>query len=340
MQEDDEAFDAAAAAFEKKLLSAPFCNAAFLPLLGGTVSCVGVHGSTLLQLVAPGHVGHGSKTADASNEHSGQVSTGAAALYGSASITLGASVLSAVSRTEMHGNSTIASQASHLHAASSVMMQQQPVLRAPPMRKIAHTGLRLPGHVIEAEPGSADVIVSQDLRAYLASRAAAASSLTRSDRVYFDWTPHTLLNSALPAPFPVLRADSVSGEYDNMSSNDPSGCDSSIPFVDASGHGHLDGYEATLSYITGYTLTLTEPYFGPAVQGGKPRISLKTNLTPTEAAATSASSKLSLPALTPVVLSELQFSQPATALSAHPSLPFVLAGFVDDSIALLAPLAT
>jgi hypothetical protein len=99
----------------------------------------------------------------------------------------------------------------------------------------------------------------------------------------------------------------------------------------------------TISRVAGQKITLDSPYLGPAVHNGFPRVYLRTNLTPS-VPPPACNLPMRGPAATLCsegwpgqVLARISLSQPATALEAHPYLPYAVAGCWDDSITVVSP---
>lgn len=168
--------------------------------------------------------------------------------------------------------------------------------------------LSLPGHIIQAEWGSNELILSHSLEHYLASSITSVTCRTRSDRLYIDWS--TVANNETSSVNP-----------------DP------VPYIDSNGAGHVDGIETRIEQIFGHTVLLKEPYCGPTVKAGFPRIYLSTNLVPCSTGVKdySSTSHGSVDRL----LHKLTFHNAVTSVEAHPSLPYIVLGFLDNTIQIL-----
>ena len=176
--------------------------------------------------------------------------------------------------------------------------------------------LSLPGHVIRAEWGSRELILSHSLDHYIASSIAAATTRSRSDRLYLDWTVS-------------VSPDSTIGRISD---------DSMAPYVDSNGKGHIDGIECRIDQIFGHTVLLKEPYCGPTVEAGFPRVFLRTNLVPVSSNASNNQVSKDSPMTASVdrLIQKLSFHTAVTAIEAHPSLPYVVLGFLDNAVQILS----
>ena len=144
------------------------------------------------------------------------------------------------------------------------------------MKKCQEVSLTLPGHVVRAEAGSTEVWVSQDLREYLAAPYVAATSTTRSDMVYFDWQISRAAAAVAAAAgdgsdsSPAAKRTRGEGEKGSGA-----GCLDAFALVGpGSGSYHL------AEYVSEAVVRLSEPYRGPTVAAGQPRVYLRTNLRP------------------------------------------------------------
>ena len=115
--------------------------------------------------------------------------------------------------------------------------------------------LTLPGYVLSAEEGSVDVIVTRDLRAFLAPLLVAESSNNRSSLVIFDWR---LADKA--------EARNVTRDGDTVISRGVEGSTSCSRY--------------SLSRVTRSVVSLVAPYCGPRIVAGLPRVYLRTALRP------------------------------------------------------------
>ena len=125
-------------------------------------------------------------------------------------------------------------------------------------RKSVQMGCTLPGHIVSATMGSHEVVVSHDLRTYLVADYLAPQSNFRSDEIKFDWHSHSS-GSLLSAMFQNLNSTVKETQHER----DPR---------------YQEQYQ--LSRVTEYVLVLKEPYLGPDVKSGCPRVVMKTNLMP------------------------------------------------------------
>ena len=176
--------------------------------------------------------------------------------------------------------------------------------------KTEHIGCTLPGHLISATLGEREVVTSHYLEQYLSSSVLSQSSLERSDRIVFDWSLSTQT-------------------YSSSSSSSSSGPERA-PFVDSNGRAcGDDSLEGKVDQIFGNTLLLKEPYCGPNVSGGYPRIRLRSNLvshtTPQVAAASVGGKERTI-----------MMPSAVAALASHPVLPYVLAAGQGDALYVIS----
>jgi len=106
--------------------------------------------------------------------------------------------------------------------------------------------LTLPGKVVSAEHGSTEIIVSHALDQYLAVASTAASNPSRSHNIYLDWSQAACVMNAKPKNRTAA----------------------------------LLGTAYTLLHVQPHVITLSEPYQGPSVEHGQPRVVVRTNLAP------------------------------------------------------------
>lgn len=104
--------------------------------------------------------------------------------------------------------------------------------------------LTLPGHVVSVEHGGTEVVVSRPLDSFLAVASTAASNPSRSQFVFLDWH-----SRAAAEPVASSASGAASGAH-------------------------------TLAHMQPNVLTLLEPYVGPTVERGEPRVLVRTNLAP------------------------------------------------------------
>ena len=177
--------------------------------------------------------------------------------------------------------------------------------------KTEHIGCTLPGHLISATLGEREVVTSHCLEQYLSSSVLSQASLERSDRIFFDWS---------------LSTETYLSSSSSSSSTGPE----RAPYVDSNGRAcGDDSFEGKVDQIFGNTLLLKEPYCGPTVSGGYPRIRLRSNLvshTPPPVAPASVGGKGRTIAIPSAV----------TALASHPVLPYLLAAGQGDALYVIS----
>ena len=171
-------------------------------------------------------------------------------------------------------------------------------------RRSTDYALTLPGNVVRAVPGEREVLVSCDLREFLTDSALGRSLPGKSSMLEFDWSRQ----HAHPA---LLCTNEVQPRE-------------SVPLRTRS---HFD-----LAAVHSHTLHLMAPYHGPAVTNGHPRVLLRTTLTPRGNGAEVVQAKGSNPWQKEVELT----SAPATAITAHPSLPYLVVGDRDDNVKIVS----
>jgi len=147
----------------------------------------------------------------------------------------------------------------------------------------------LPGFVVNATPGERAVTVSHDLRSYLCSDLISHSFPSRSSQVLFAWP------SDLKAP-PACQ--------------------------NIAGLQKLDG-------VNSHTLELREPYMGPIVRAGVPRVRIRTNLIPS--APKSSESRKTIKSDIFVRAGKTG----ATVMETHPCLPYIIIGTRADEVYVL-----
>ena len=164
-------------------------------------------------------------------------------------------------------------------------------------RRTTDYSLTLPGNVVRAIPGEREVLVSHDLRDFLTDSALGRSLPGKCSSLQFDWSRQESIN--LLSSFKV-----------------------SLPLRTSS---HFD-----LAAVHSHTLHLMAPYHGPAVTNGHPRVLLRTMLAPRGNGGDIQGEKGHLHKDVELT------SAPATALAAHPFLPYLVVGDKDDNIKIVS----
>lgn len=225
-----------------------------------------------------------------------------------------------------------------------------PALQRTP--SISHT---LPGHLLEASPGNYTIVASHDMSPYL----CPISAMVTTPFGGVDMEQHNASNNIFETSSERPVTSSSSNRKTLPGSRSGVVClDWSVPSVGlliAGGPWPLNAPSAecwsgwgglkktcTLTRVAGQKLTLDSPYMGPPVRNGQPRVYLRTNLTasvppPTSSLPVGASTSCCPVGMPGQVLSRIPLSQPATALEAHPFLPYVVIGCWDDSITVISP---
>jgi uncharacterized membrane protein YgcG len=146
------------------------------------------------------------------------------------------------------------------------------------MKKCPEVCLTLPGHVVRAEAGSTEVWVSADLREYLAAPHIAATSTTRSDMVYFDWQLSRAAAAAAAAATAGRHDADGSFQVPKRARGDAAAGNSNVDAFALVGPG--SGSYHLAEHVSEAVVRLSEPYRGPTVAYGQPRVYLRTNLRP------------------------------------------------------------
>jgi hypothetical protein len=186
------------------------------------------------------------------------------------------------------------------------------------MRRGSEISTTLPGHIVSAEPGSHEVVVSHDLQAYLCAEVALQTAYSKCSDVRFDWTfPHGVLEA--PA------------DPEELAVTGPGG----VPYS----HTCSDN---TVAQISPHRIVLQRPYVGPMVLHCQPRVLLRAALVPcgrtanANATAVASSSRAASRGVSGVYGSTTVPEQ-YTALCAHPTYPFLVAGTRSDKVVIINP---
>lgn len=161
------------------------------------------------------------------------------------------------------------------------------------MRKTFQNCFTLPGHIVSIDSTGCKITVSDDLSQYLTTSTMAGSLPSRSCSVCFDWH--------------VAEENASISHYSGVK-----------------------GIVYTLEDVRNRTLLLSEPYEGPPVSCGNPRVYIKTNLvsvtTPDNPSTNSTTFMQSR------VFKSIAASDQVTALAQHSFLPFIVAGLADGTV--------
>lgn len=175
-------------------------------------------------------------------------------------------------------------------------------------RKSIKPVLTLPGFIVAAETGICEIIVSRELHQFLVSHRMSSTTPSRSSELFFNWS---------------------------FGSVDSQNCH---PLLDQRG----TQCRCTIDNISGFEIVLNEPYLGPTVSQGQPRVLLRTNLT--IAPSVAENPLISGPQLRQKMgsgeVTRVINSSPAnqvTSLTCHPSLPYAVVGFLDHQLTILSP---
>jgi hypothetical protein len=185
------------------------------------------------------------------------------------------------------------------------------------MRRCPEISTTLPGHIVSAKPGNLEVMVSRDLQAYLCQDSTVHCFPSKRSDVRFDWT---LLHGLLE-PCAVPEELEVTG---------PGG----VPYS----HTCSDN---TVAQIASDRIVLRKPYVGPTVLRGQPRVLLRAALIPcdrtTNAYATAIASSRAVSRGVSGVYGSTTVPELYTALCAHPTYPFLVAGTRSDKVVIINP---
>eukprot|EP01036_Dinobryon_divergens_P026922 gene26922-35619_t len=176
-----------------------------------------------------------------------------------------------------------------------------------PLRPSGHGfALSLPGILLSARPGDREVVSSHSLERYLCpAGAAAASARSRSPLLQFSWR---------------LGGDSEEKDRDRdrqrevelLGATDCQVCSSAVEEL-----------------APGRLVLLSQPYLGPLVVHGSPRVRMQTCLQP------SWDPNLTSPVTAAPVSRERSLGWACSAVVPHPQLPYALLARADDSIQVL-----
>lgn len=319
MQEDDGNHEA------NPLLRAPPCTPSFPTWLNGRYSVQGEYGKSTIRITRIDQMvpveSHNSKA----DHHTTKINQSASFAPPSGFASIGKTT------NENILNDCTPKAPSHFGSVSP-KCQLSNVLH-----KCAELSMTLPGHIIKAEVGSKEITVSTNLEKYLASAPVSTSASDRSHRVYIDWS--------------MANADSFQ--------QIPSSVELEVVPYYHEGRAYYNGYEACVEQIYGHTILLKDTYFGPEITMGYPRgVRLHTNLAPVICSSSSVTSAASI---YPATLLSNSYQSNAsiqvqringvygyitapklidvhtavTALEAHPSLPYIIVGYIDDQLQLL-----
>jgi hypothetical protein len=185
------------------------------------------------------------------------------------------------------------------------------------MRRCPEISTTLPGHIVSAKPGNLEVMVSRDLQAYLCQDSTVHCYPSKRSDVRFDWT---LLHGVLE-PCAVPEELEVTGS-------------GGVPYS----HTCSDN---TVAQIASDRIVLRKPYVGPTVLRGQPRVLLRAALIPcdrtTNAYATAIASSRAVSRGVSGVYGSTTVPEQYTALCAHPTYPFLVAGTRSDKVVIVNP---
>jgi hypothetical protein len=216
------------------------------------------------------------------------------------------------------------------------------------LQQSAHGGLSytLPGHVVEANPGSDIVKVSFDPRNFLISKQLAASVTSKSSSLLFDFSSVVSYSGG----------DKGCDDAECDKAAKPSVTAFLYKDVSKTNERKATARTASLHSVRSvdlFTIQLWEPYAGPVVQNAYPKVRLRTSLE-----TISRSSKLCAFDYRGVAqrkrdlfiqkniqcLQDIVLGEPATALAtnhtrntANTATPYLVIGRRDDSVKLYSP---
>jgi len=163
------------------------------------------------------------------------------------------------------------------------------------LRKCSQHNYTLPGHVVSVDKGGYEVVFSEDLSSYLTSSTLAICIPSHSSSVSFDWH---------------------------------------LAQGPSSGHSKRDRNSSlnNICDIRNRGFTLSEPYQGPSVAAGVPRVYLRTNLAIEHVVPQNLNPRSSMQRR---VFRSIDLPDHVTALAQHPSLSLIVAGTVSGEIVIL-----
>lgn len=199
--------------------------------------------------------------------------------------------------------------------------------------KCSYFSYTLPGQVVRAIPGECEILVSHDLQYYLGNTAATNSSISRSSDVLLQW---------------LHLSDSRCGDSFRLSQL----------FTQACKIADYDSQEATIYSVRTNALVLNEPYQGPEVEDGYPRVQLRTKLLAQHhpsSVGSSSSSRYHISSNVTAYTNDVDFQSylllhecpiPSTSLNlqpssvssilTHPALPLIFLGQEDGRVLTLS----
>jgi hypothetical protein len=187
----------------------------------------------------------------------------------------------------------------------------------------------LPGHIISAETGSCDVIVSHDLQAHCCGQLGASSVFSKSHEIMFDWSPRIdgITGQVVASTLQAETKSELSEEY--LYPVNAEILQDGVPYKGTTSTN-------VISSVSHHRICLSRPFVGPTVACGVPKVYMRTNLVssgrPSAAAAAAAETlSESRSHVSTVPLGHCT----VTALTAHPVLPLLVAGTLDDNILVL-----
>jgi hypothetical protein len=187
----------------------------------------------------------------------------------------------------------------------------------------------LTGFVHEAQPGSYTILTSHDLSPFLTTITDTRPLTHRMNQTHktdCDGVTHRITTPT-----------------DSFSNSPSKACLISFLAIDPTGGGEggregvqdsLNSHHSVLR-IKGCVITLERPYNGPSIVNGVPRVVLRTNLIPSSACLPTGRGG-GRRAETESIAS-ISLASPATVIRAHPLLPYLFVGHLDDSLSLITP---
>lgn len=174
--------------------------------------------------------------------------------------------------------------------------------------KSVHICYTLPGFVMKATPGEVEIVVSRDLQQYLGNDAVTAGVISRSSHIRLEW-----------------GYDPCRTLFDGINRS-----------VSASYPEDVSSLDYKVTSIRPYTITLEDPYRGPEVIDGHPRISIRTNLQARQFPHSDESKDQPASTSSLSTVHEMTMEQSITALCAHSSLPIVFAGLFNNQVTVMS----
>lgn len=203
--------------------------------------------------------------------------------------------------------------ATELSGNDSGTVVQDDKNRGTMMKRTGHFSFSMPGHVVEAIPGQKEITVSADLRPFFAGHTVGPDTGgSTGARIQLDSTGR----SGPQRVHAVMSGKQVTGYAEAA----PTPEDHS---------SRVTSYH--LHWAESRSVFLSSPYMGPPIRASAPFTSIKSTLEPWGRPSRTQQARKSQ-FQTDIALRQA----PATAMAAHPFLPFIVIGDKDDNVRILS----